>query len=265
MPRALRTTFHALAAVTAVTGLLAGSPVAAAQPGAGPLPTHWCYVNGVEAPPGNVYGTSGNDSILCENDVENAIIYGGGGDDNIRVKGMIVDSSVLGGEGNDIIQVNNLYPRHGDSTVRGGAGDDTIITALVVGSADHGATVYGDHGDDKITTGSVMGQPGPYERGGGQVFGNDDNDVIQTGTVDLGGRVLGGSENDVIEPRSVGVESSGTILGGPGDDRIRGKGDTVLLIGPGYGQVDGGMGVNECKLRHASTGERVRSSIANCS
>ncbi|MER7461485.1 hypothetical protein [Streptomyces sp. NPDC097981] len=260
--RKLRTATYALATMVAASASLAAGPARAADA----LPSHWCYVNGVEAPPGQeVRGTSADDIILCENDVENVIIYGGGGNDNIRVKGMLIDSQVLGGEGDDTLQVNNLAPRTGSSSVRGGLGNDTIITGLVVGTADHGASVYGDHGEDKITTGSVMGQPGEYERGGGQVFGNDGADLIRTGNVDLGGRVLGGSENDVIEPKSVGAESAGIILGGPGNDTVRGLNDTVLTIGPGYGQVDGGLGANACRVRHFSTGERVRSSLANCS
>ncbi|MET9888166.1 hypothetical protein ABZZ20_34630 [Streptomyces sp. NPDC006430] len=259
--RKLRTATYALAGTVAAAASLAAGPARAAEP----LPSHWCYVNGVEARPGQVVrGTSGNDTILCENDVENAIIYGGAGNDNIRVKGILVDSQVLGGEGDDTLQVNNLYPRNGNSSVRGGAGDDTIITALVVGTAAHGATVYGDHGNDNITTGSVLGEPGEYQRGGGQVFGNDGRDLIRTGNIDLGGRVLGGSENDIIEPKSVGAESAGVVQGGPGDDKVRGQNDTVLTIGPGYAQVDGGLGANACKLKHFSTGDRVRSSVANC-
>ncbi|MEU6866197.1 hypothetical protein ABZ924_23545 [Streptomyces sp. NPDC046876] len=259
--RKLRTATYALAGTVAAAASLAAGPARAADA----LPSHWCYVNGVEAPPGDrVNGTPGPDVILCENDVENTIIYGGGGDDNIRVKGMLVDSQVLGGEGDDTLQVNNLYPRNGNSSVRGGSGNDTIITALVVGTAEHGATVYGDHGDDNITTGSVLGEPGEYQRGGGQVFGNDGSDYIRTGNVDLGGRILGGSQADIIEPKSVGAESAGIVQGGPGNDTVRGQSDTVLTIGPGYGQVDGGLGANSCKLKHYSTGDRVRSSVANC-
>ncbi|NXY98913.1 hypothetical protein HYE82_31945 [Streptomyces sp. BR123] len=261
--RKLRTATYALAGTVVAAAALAAGPAAQA---ADSLPSYWCYINGVEARSGMtvVRGTSGADTILCENDVENVIIDGMGGDDNIRVKGMVVDSQVLGGEGDDTIQVNNLYPRGGNSSVRGGAGDDTIITALVVGTAAHGATVYGDHGADKITTGSVLGEPGEYQRGGGQVFGNDGSDTIRTGNVDLGGRVLGGSEHDIIEPKSVGAESAGIVQGGPGNDTVRGQADTFLVIGPGYGQVDGGLGTNSCKMKHFSTGERVRSSIANC-
>ncbi|MEV6578881.1 hypothetical protein AB0M92_12060 [Streptomyces sp. NPDC051582] len=260
--RKLRTATYVIATMIAAGTSLAAAPAQAAHS----LPSYWCTLNGVEVKSGLsvVRGTAGADTILCENDVENVIIDGAGGNDNIRVKGMLIDGQVLGGEGDDTLQVNNLAPKYGNSSVRGGAGSDTIITALVVGTAEHGASVYGDHGDDKITTGSVMGAPGDYERGGGQVFGNDGSDLIRTGNVDLGGRVLGGSENDVIEPKSVGAESAGIVQGGPGNDTVRGLNDTVLTIGPGYGQVDGGIGTNACRVKHFSTGDRVRSSLSNC-
>ncbi|MDQ8702050.1 hypothetical protein RCO28_06030 [Streptomyces sp. LHD-70] len=259
--RTLRTAMRVLPTSVLVVASVAMAPA----PAKAPLPAHWCTVNGEEAPPGEkVTGTPGSDTILCEGDVQNVILWGGGGGDKIRVKGLVVDASVLGGEGDDTIQVNNLYPRNADSMVRGGGGDDTIITALVVGTAEHGATVHGDHGDDEITTGAVQGQPGTYQRGGGQVFGNDGNDTIRTSAVDLGGRIVGGSENDIIEPKSLGVESSGTIQGGPHNDVIRGRGGEVLTIGPGWAVVDGGLGADRCNVKHAGVGERIRSSVASC-
>ncbi|WP_424216753.1 hypothetical protein ACN20G_32055 (plasmid) [Streptomyces sp. BI20] len=248
---------------SALGALLLPPPASAVAAGSG-MPSHQCVVNGRLAPPGAaVNGTPKNDRIECENDVENVTIYGGGGDDYIRVKGLVIDSQVLGGDGKDTIQTSHLFPRAGYSTVRGNAGDDTIIVATVRGTTEHGATVYGDMGNDKITVGSVHGSPGEYERGGGQVFGNDGADVITAGVIDFGGRVLGGSENDVIEAKGLGVETGGTIQGGPGKDTIRGIGKTVLLAGPGWGVVDGGLDVDNCVVRHANPA-RARSTIASC-
>ncbi|MFF2847973.1 hypothetical protein ACFVT5_16890 [Streptomyces sp. NPDC058001] len=258
-PRTALRGLAVLATVVAVASLTA----APAQAGSG-LPSHHCVVNGKTAPPGDmVRGTPGNDIIECENDIENVTIWGGDGDDNIRVKGHVIDSQVLGGDGNDRIQTSHLLPRQGQSTIRGGTGDDTIIVPTVIGTADHGATVYGDQGDDTITVGSVFGQPGQYMRGGGQVFGNDGKDLITTGLIDFGGRVLGGSEDDIIEAKAVGVETGGVIQGGPGRDTIRGLGNTVLKVGPGWGQVDGGLDEDACKVEHANP-SRARSTIASC-
>jgi hypothetical protein len=228
------------------------------------LPSHQCTVNGVAvAPDEQVRGTSSDDWIECENDIENVIIWGGGGDDYIRVKGLIVDSYVLGGDGRDRIQTSHLLPRRASSSVRGNSGNDTLIVATVRGTADHGAAVYGDMGDDRITVGSVHGATADYSRGGGQVFGNDGKDRITSGTIDFGGRVLGGSENDLIEAKAVGPEAGGVIQGGPGSDTVRGTDNTVLTAGPGWGMVEGGLGEDICKVRHASP-DRARSTIAGC-
>ncbi|MER6999649.1 hypothetical protein [Streptomyces sp. NPDC000410] len=251
---AVATTIVAAAAATC-------APSQAAHPAQS---SHQCVVNGEAVPPSDtVYGTPGNDIIECENDVENVVIWGGEGDDSIRVKGLIIDSQVLGGDGNDTIQTSHLLPRESFSTVRGNAGNDTIIVATVIGTADAEATVYGDQGEDKITVGSVFGAPGSHARGGGQVFGNDGADKIYTGTIDFGGRVLGGSENDLIEAKAVGPEAGGEIQGGPGADVITGPEGKVLSAGPGWGVVDGGLAMDTCKVVHSNP-QRARSTIASC-
>ncbi|MFI8215803.1 hypothetical protein [Streptomyces sp. NPDC085932] len=252
-----------LATSLVVTSLTVVAPSVAAAPNS-VLPSHQCTVNGVSAPPGDmVRGTPRDDRIECENDIANVTVWGAGGDDNIRVKGLIIDSQVLGGDGKDTLQTSHLLPRSGSASVRGNAGDDILIVATVRGTADHGAAVYGDMGDDKITVGSVHGEPGAYERGGGQVFGNDGNDRITSGTIDFGGRVVGGSEDDLLEATAVGPEAGGTVQGGPGQDTIRGTGHSVLSAGPGWGVVDGGLGIDDCTAAHAAP-ERARSTIANC-
>lgn len=267
MPRTSRKTRIAVRgafAASVIATTLTTVPAHAEDSARSALPSHQCTVNGVAVDPGErVTGTRRDDKIECENDVENVIIFGGGGNDNIRVKGLILDSQILGGDGDDTIQTSHLMPRHGSSTIRGNNGDDTIIVATVRGTADHGATVYGDMGNDRLTVGSVHGAPGDYARGGGQVFGNDGTDHITSGTIDFGGRVLGGSENDLIEAKAVGPEAGGTIQGGPGVDTIRGTENSVLSAGPGWGVVDGGLDVDECKVEHAAP-DRARSTIASC-
>ncbi|MFD5514304.1 hypothetical protein ACFWIB_42625 [Streptomyces sp. NPDC127051] len=261
-----RKTLFGLAASTIAVASLTVAPTQALAAAHDDMPVHQCWVNDALAPPGPVvYGTEANDRIECENDIENTTVYGAGGDDYIRVKGLVTDSQVLGGEGNDYVQTSDLYPVNGSSTVRGGNGDDTIVVGAVHGTTSHGATVYGDMGNDKITTGSVNGTPGDHQRGGGQVFGNDEADVIKTGMVDWGGRLLGGSGNDVIEAKGVGAETGGTIQGGPGADAIRGTGDTLLTVGPAWGVVDGGADTDNCKAMVAYDPARSpRGMIGNC-
>lgn len=250
----------ALAALLAGTASasFAGTPAQAAAR----VPMHQCWVNEVAAPPGDVVsGTSGDDHIFCDSDLENVTVWGGAGNDVIEVRGLVIDSAVMGGDGDDVIRTKHLVPQNASSMVRGNRGDDVIKVATVAGDgAEHGAVVHGDDGDDRITTGSVSGAPGRYNRGGGIVTGNDGADTLKVGTVDFSGRVLGGSEADTIEAAALGPESGGLIQAGPGDDTISGPGGAVLTVGPHWGMVDAGVGKDTCTVRSVST----RTSISAC-
>ncbi|MFJ5710961.1 hypothetical protein [Streptomyces sp. NPDC093105] len=254
----------ALAALLAgaAAASLAVAPAEAAAPGAARVPMHQCWVNGVSAPPGAmVSGSSGDDNIFCDSDLENVTVWGGGGNDMIEVRGLVIDSAVMGGDGDDVIRAKHLVPQNASSMVRGNRGNDVIKVATVVGEgAEHGAVVHGDDGDDKITTGSVSGAPGKFNRGGGIVTGNDGADTIKVGIVDFSGRVLGGSEADTIEAAGLGPESGGLIQAGPGDDTISGPGGAILTVGPHWGMVDAGVGKDTCTVKSVST----RTSISAC-
>ncbi|WP_128976669.1 hypothetical protein [Streptomyces roseicoloratus] len=226
------------------------------------VPMHQCWVNDVPAPPGNqVNGTSGDDHIFCDSDLDGVTVSGGAGNDMIEVRGLVIDSAILGGEGDDVIRAKHLVPQDTFSMVRGNRGDDIIKVATVHGEgAEHGAVVHGDDGDDTITTGSVFGAPGRFNRGGGIVTGNDGKDTIRTGVIDFSGRVLGGSENDKIEALGLGPESGGMIQAGPGDDTIQGHDGAVLVVGEHWGTVDAGVGNDTCTVKSVST----RTSISSC-
>ncbi|QES08702.1 hypothetical protein DEJ44_25825 [Streptomyces venezuelae] len=262
-PRALR-------GPAAITALLAGAaaaslaaaPAGAAGPSGVRVPMHQCWVNGVTAPPGDIVsGTSGDDNIFCDSDLENVTVWGGAGNDMIEVRGLVIDSAVMGGDGDDVIRTKHLVPQNASSMVRGNRGNDVIKVATVSGDgATKGAVVHGDDGDDRITTGSVTGAPGKYNRGGGIVTGNDGADTIKVGTVDFSGRVLGGSGADVIEAEALGPESGGLIQSGPGDDTISGPDGAVLIVGEHWGTVDAGVGRDTCTVKSVST----RTSISAC-
>ncbi|MEU3747352.1 MULTISPECIES: hypothetical protein [Streptomyces] len=249
-----------LAGATAAS--LAGAPAQASAPQAVRVPMHQCWVNEVAAPPGDIVsGTSGDDHIFCDSDLENVTVWGGAGNDMIEVRGLVIDSAIMGGEGDDVIRAKHLVPQNASSMVRGNRGNDVIKVATVSGDgAAHGAVVHGDDGDDKITTGSVTGAPGKFNRGGGIVTGNDGADTIKVGTIDFSGRVLGGSEADVIEAEALGPESGGLIQAGPGDDTISGPGGVVLIVGEHWGTVDAGVGKDTCTVKSVST----RTSISSC-
>ncbi|MFD0151890.1 hypothetical protein ACWGQ4_19950 [Streptomyces sp. NPDC055721] len=246
----------------AAAASLAGAPAQASAPQAVRVPMHQCWVNGVSAPPGDIVsGTSGDDNIFCDSDLENVTVWGGAGNDMIEVRGLVIDSAIMGGEGDDVIRAKHLVPQNASSMVRGNRGNDIIKVATVSGDgAAHGAVVHGDDGDDKITTGSVTGAPGKFNRGGGIVTGNDGADTIKVGTIDFSGRVLGGSEADVIEAEALGPESGGLIQAGPGDDTISGPAGAVLIVGEHWGTVDAGVGKDTCTVKSVST----RTSISSC-
>ncbi|MFD4371651.1 hypothetical protein [Streptomyces sp. NPDC058486] len=251
----------ALLAGAAATSF-AGAPAQAAAPGGARVPMHQCWVNGVSAPPGDtVSGTSEDDHIFCDSDIQNVTVWGGDGNDMIEVRGLVIDSAIMGGDGRDVIRAKHLVPQNATSMVRGNSGPDIIKVATVRGEgAERGAVVHGDEGDDQITTGSVSGAPGNFNRGGGIVTGNDGADTIKVGIIDFSGRVLGGSENDKIEAAGLGPESGGLIQSGPGDDTISGPGGAVLTVGPHWGMVDAGVGKDTCTVKSVST----RTSIAAC-
>ncbi|MFG2644579.1 hypothetical protein ACGFYP_26830 [Streptomyces sp. NPDC048370] len=265
-PPSLRRAVRGPAALTALlagvaAASLAGAPAQAAPPHQGKVPMHQCWVNGVSAPPGElVSGTSGDDYIFCDSDLDNVTVWGGSGNDMIEVRGLVIDSAISGGDGDDVIRAKHLVPQNGFSMVRGNKGNDVIKVATVVGDGAKGAVVHGDDGDDKITTGSVSGAPTKFNRGGGIVTGNDGVDTIKVGAIDFSGRVLGGSENDTIEAKSLGAESGGLIQSGPGDDSISGPGGSVLIVGEHWGTVDAGVGKDDCKVQSVST----RTSISGC-
>ncbi|MFF3315130.1 hypothetical protein ACFYV5_06395 [Streptomyces sp. NPDC003035] len=249
-----------LAGVAAAS--LAGAPAQAAGPHQGKVPMHQCWVNGVSAPPGDkVNGTDKDDHIFCDSDLEGVTVWGGAGNDMIEVRGLVIDSAISGGDGDDVIRAKHLVPQTTFSMVRGNRGNDVIKVATVRGDgAKLGAVVHGDDGDDKITTGSVSGAPGQFNRGGGIVTGNDGVDTIKTGIIDFSGRVLGGSENDTIEAKALGPESGGLIQAGPGNDKISGPDGTILIVGEHWGNVDGGVGRDDCRVKSVST----RTAISSC-
>jgi len=109
-----------------------------------------------------------------------------------------VDMDVRGGDGDDVIITGS-----GNDRVDGGRGDDTILTGN--GRDD----VSGGAGNDRIDAGA----------GNDVVYGGDDNDRIRGGR---GNDVLdGGRGNDVID----GEEGRDVLSGGLGNDTLRGGAD----------------------------------------
>ncbi|MFE0604290.1 hypothetical protein ACFW2T_12335 [Streptomyces sp. NPDC058892] len=149
---------------------------------------------------------------------------GTNGDDRIICTGN-VDVLVEGRGDNDNITISGIVFTRGG--VGGGSGDDTIFTGIVSGR------FGGDDGNDTIITDAVRGLVG------GQ------------------GAVLGGAGNDDIAAASVGSTGSGVVDGGSGDDRIRGIGGVPLVVGPGFGTVNGGADTDTCTIQNTGRGGTV--------
>ena len=155
----------------------------------------------------SLLGGSGNDTLL-----------GGDGNDTIGNYTVDGDDSIEGGAGNDVIQ-----DYYGQNTVLGGAGNDTIIAS--------GPLIDGGDGDDNIVTyrdfsGGVSAV---------SVTGGDGNDTITTSSYGngsaLGVTLDGGTGNDSISGTGMTEGTPEVLIGGDGNDTLRGNNGNDMLQG----------------------------------
>lgn len=149
------------------------------------------------------------------------------------------EEAVRGTEGQD-----NFRVRDGNSIIRGGAGNDSMVSDTGSYSAGN-AVFYGEDGDDWI-----IGKAGQD-----QLFGGSGNDRMDAGT---GNDALdGGTGNDTLfgwtgndrlegqdgDDRLAGGRDQDTVIGGAGNDIITGDDGLDLLYGGlGNDVLDGGTG-----------------------
>jgi Ca2+-binding RTX toxin-like protein len=134
-------------------------------------------------------------------------LVGDGGDYFAMDKGLKIDTTVTGGAGNDTILTGA-----GNDSVLGMAGNDSID------GGDGNDTLNGGDGNDTITGGN----------GNDSIFGFAGDDVLSAG--DGNTTVFGGDGND-------------TIYGGAGKDELRGEGgNDVIYAGSGDNTLYGGAG-----------------------
>ncbi|WP_299747278.1 hypothetical protein [uncultured Tateyamaria sp.] len=135
-----------------------------------------------------------------------------------------------GGNGNDI-----LIADHGETTLSGGAGDDTIegvfsirdISFWRIDGTEPAIVIDGGDGDDLIRTSNATVDAGA---------GNDTVNIY-------GGEARGGDGNDQLNARSDGVV---TLFGGAGDDR--------LVVGGIGSEAFGGLGNDSLNVDTGATG-----------
>ena len=178
----------------------------------------------------NIDGGAGNDDI--SSGAGDDFVDGGAGDDTIDAGDG--DDTVIGGEGNDDISGgagdDYLYAGEGDDVVNGGSGDDYIDAGTGAGN-----DIYnGDAGNDTIEFDSTsdgvdvdLEAGTATDRADTQTSSDDniDNDTI-TGIEN----VIGGAGDDIIR----GDENANVIDGAGGDDTLEGRG--------GNDEIDGGAG-----------------------
>jgi Ca2+-binding RTX toxin-like protein len=200
-----------------------------------------------------VFGGQGNDDV--DGSDGDDTLNASGGDDTVT--GGDGSDSVRGGTGNDRIDTRGGVPRpdiaypgvytadtdpNNDlDTVRGGLGDDTILTGddrdVIYGGLDQDQIdagvdddlVYGGLGDD-----TVIGSEGRDT-----IYGKSDNDLLYGGLGTVGGDALDipDADGDLVPDNNTDL-----IYGGLGNDTIFGRDDDDTIYG-GMGDdvIDGGV------------------------
>lgn len=188
----------------------------------------------------SVDGAGGAD--ILETTGETVSIIGGAGDDSIDADGL--DNFIQSGDGDDVIYaaggelhlgkgddkaaITELNPTSnftiGDTTVHGGAGNDTISS----GGGDSMSTIYGEAGDDNL---GLNGEGAVGRGGNGADFLHVSN----------GATGYGGAGDDRIHVWYSGARA----FGGGGDDLFRITNDlhndddpTVFTLGEGNDTVE---------------------------
>jgi len=175
-----------------------------------------------------LYGGAGNDVLNGDNTQDllagefhgNDYLDGGDGDDVLAGSGK--DDVLYGGAGNDILHgddsQNNLAASfHGNDLLDGGEGNDILIGG----------------GKDDWLTGGV---------GNDQLFGDDITIETSAYVIDAAAHgndsLDGGAGDDLL----VGGGGNDQLLGGEGDDLLKGDGEGLALAFQGNDTLDGGAG-----------------------
>ncbi len=242
--------------------------------------------NDVTNSSGTFTGTSGVDNIVFANSDGNILLGGQGGDDTVNFvnSGSALYNGVLssatlnlgkgadqvtaganatvfsnlqynGDEGNDTLTLGvNAADTVVGGALKGGAGDDTLLTGGVTS-----ALVNGNAGDDTITVNrasnlsTVMGGQGNDTVSitgaltGVLMNGNKGNDrITSTGGIAAGTTTIhGGQGDDILDLSTINDTSSGTLIlnGDKGADNLTAATvATVLNGGEGVDGMTGGAG-----------------------
>jgi Ca2+-binding RTX toxin-like protein len=233
-------------------------------------------------------GTDGDDVIVARVGSERFRAWGKDGDDLICVSGNPpkgVDVAVDGSAGHDSLELefgeapNTLYLFDvEDLDVSLGGGFDRLSvfgargTGRIDGGPDGGAALVGarkkltlDMSTESLVVRDDRPGTGRFTFRGFQRVKASARRLSLTGDAgDNGfeitgcrGTVRGGGGDDVLVMASRGCDTKFRLLGGQGDDRLRGyKYGDVLIGGPGNDRVDGGPGDDRCVAEKEKDCER---------
>ncbi|MEH2244589.1 MAG: calcium-binding protein, partial [Nostoc sp.] len=173
-----------------------------------------------------INGKSGND--LLRGGAGNDTLIGGAGNDTLI--GDTGNNSLVGGVGNDFLNVYlyNVNSSKDDSTLNGGAGDDTLSASGSKGNN----LLSGNDGNDILYASNIGIDGGGYSyfnsSGDNTLNGGAGNDTLNAEGSEGNNSLSGGNGNDFLttsgsyEYRAYSFRTSGnnTLNGGAGDDKI---------------------------------------------
>jgi len=215
----------------------------------------------LEANSGNVqvFGDSGNDSIVAQN-FGSDTLNGGADDDILRIlNGSIGQKSLIGGDGDDSIYIEDssgtaasqILPNT-QVTVSAGEGDDVITytRGLFITDANDGGANDSKGGDILNINGQTVGGPGGmplvlrdlsiqnietvnfnYSGGNAVTFADGNNIKVVNGA--SGGDYLDASRETSAAYTLNGQGGADTLIGGAGADSIVGGAGEDLMTGNG--------------------------------
>jgi len=185
----------------------------------------------------DIQANQGNDTITITSDesLRSALIGGGAGADTIKLTGAgsLQDSTLAGGFGEDTISAvqdfdSSLIRLGQGSNVETDSADTLVLSGLI-----RNTTIKGGNGDDTISANFEANSTSSVIEGNA---GNDDIVLTATGVASAF-EVRGGAGNDtILVVGSAGLNQSGEIYGGDGDD-------VISAAWTGY-NIQGGVGAD---------------------